>query len=235
MAGLALIIPRQGGSGPIVPSWSPASLGSALHTWYDPGSGADGAQVTSWADASGNGHAATVGAGAVTYDRDGLGGSPALVFNGSSFLRHTLTTSLGATSVTLLINAAATGAATQYLADGLTLANSMGLYRSITGNTFTARRTGGSSAAVSVSPSDGNPHTFVAVFDGASSALHVDDTVVTGVHGTQAIPGITLGANATGANFLTGVIGDVLLVSRALTASEIVDAKAWMKLRRYAA
>lgn len=210
--------------------WTPAELGDALLAWYDPTSGTDGATVTSWTDKSTRARHGNVIVGAPTYDADGLDGTPAVAFNGSSSIKTA--TFAGPTTgspFTLIVNGKATGSGTQYFVDGST-SNGMGIYRSVSGNTFGSRRT--TATGITRSPSDGLAHSFISVFNGANSRFYVDGVATAGEQGTISPSVVTIGTNGGATSPLTGFVGDILWVSGALDDITCLRISTWLKSRR---
>ncbi|QGJ87279.1 minor tail protein [Gordonia phage Wocket] len=211
-----------------------AYFGAALMAWFDPSLGTDGATVTSLTDRSANNKHGSVIVGAPVYDADGLGGTPSVSFNGSSSIATATGTPYGTGAVTLAVNAQAnTTGATQYICDSSATNNLAVIRSSSTG--WQARRNGAASALLpSPNINDAVPHSIVAVFDGASSKLFLDGVQVAA--NDQGVGTFTttlkLGCNGAGANFLTGKIGDYLLINRALTGPEVTQVSDWMIDRR---
>lgn len=228
MPGIAIIIPRSGGTGPVIPDWTPTDLGADLFAWYDPRQGADGTTVSSLATTAGAGPALSANAGAPKFAAEGMNRTPAIRFDGASSLRGALSLS---GPVTVLANLQFTGSSTQYAIDGHAT-SSLSFSRSLFSDTFGVRRGAGSD--ISVSPSDAAPHSHVAVFDGASSRYYIDGAETAGTLNTLNVTAFTLGAAGGATSFLTGHIGDVVVVTRALTASEAAAADGWLKARRRA-
>lgn len=212
-----------------------AYFGAALLAWFDPSLGTDGATVTSLTDRSANNKHGSVIVGAPAYDVDGLGGTPSVSFNGSSSIATAPGTSGVTGPITLAVNAQAnTTGATQYICDMHTGANTLAVIRSsLTG--WQARRSG---AATSMIPSpninDAVPHSVVAVFDDDNSKLFIDGVqVAANDQGAGSLTTtIKLGCNGAGAGFLTGKLGDYLLINRALTGPEVTQVSDWLVDRR---
>lgn len=210
--------------------WSPPDLAEGLLAWFDPASGADGAAVTSWADQSSYDRDA-IAAGSLTFDADGLDGTPGVVSAGSAFLT-TATFSGVPGPDTVLANARIeNNPSTGYVIDGQGT-NNMSIYRSGSSDTFGARRST-STAAITKTPSDSSAHSFVFVSDGENSRFYVDGAVYTGAaQGAIAITKLTLGANGAGASAFIGALGDIVWGAGALSHIDCLRADAWLKSRR---
>lgn len=213
--------------------WSPTDYGADLVAWYNP-AGKTAGTVTAYPD-SGPAHndIATI-TGTPAFSSTALNGYPGVVFDGSSRLRSAATISIGTSPVTLLFNGAAlgTGGSAQYFCDGAA-SNGLAFGRSITNNYWFIRRTGAAASLTSSAGQDAAPHAFAAVFNGASSLLYVDGVQKASGDAGSSSPGtsVVLGSNGAGSTMLNGVIGDYVLIKRALTADEISNATAWLRGR----
>lgn len=230
------------GPGPIVvptdpeepgDQWSPTDHGTDLLAWYDPSVGTDGTTVTTLADKSSYSRNIDSVTGTPVFDADGLNGHPCIVFDGASRLKAAiLSGGFGTGPFTVLVNAQATGSSTEYICDGHST-NHLAIYKSSTSG-FGARRIN-AAGAMSQGSGDANPHSFIAVFDGANSKFYRDGAqVAVNDQGTGdlATAGITTGSNGTSSSFLTGKVGEYVLVRGALTATQVASADAWLKSRR---
>lgn len=213
--------------------WLPTDYDADLIAWYNPAGHPNGA-VTAYADSGPAGNDIATIVGAPTFSDTALGGHPGVVFDGASSLRSVATLAVGARPVTLLFNGAAlgTGGSAQYYCDG-GASNSLAVGRSITNNYYYMRRTGATASLPTGPGQDAQPHAFIAVFDGEDSSLYVDGVErASGATGAGS-PGtsVILGANGTGATKLNGVIGDWVMIAKALTPAEVADATAWLRGR----
>jgi hypothetical protein len=209
-------------------------FGAALLAWFDPSTGTDGATVTSLTDQSGNAKHGNVIVGAPTYDADGLGGTPSISFNGSSSITTATGTAYGTGAVTLVVNGQAnTTGATQYVCDSPG-GNALAIIRS-SGTGWQARR---ATAAAAMIPSpniqDALPHSFVAVFDDDNSKLFIDGVQAAANDQGAGTFTSTLRLGSSTANFLTGKVGDYMLINRALTGPEVTQVSDWLIDRRTA-
>lgn len=227
MPGIAIIIPRSGGSGPVIPAWEPSDLGSDLISWYDPRQGTDGENVVSLTS-TGGGTTLDQITGSPVFDADGLGGTPAIRFDGASALVGTGSLS---GELTIMVNCSITGPNTQYVIDGHG-ASVLSVSRSVWSDSFIIQR--GGSNKISTPLSDSEPHTHIGVYAGGSSRYYVDGEEIAGPLGSLDATSLTIGAAGNLSSFTTGHVGDVLVASRALSADEAIRATGWMKARRNA-
>ena len=228
MPGIAIIIPRSGGTGPVIPDWTPGDLGDDLFAWYDPRQGVHGSTVTSLTS-TGSGPTLDSITGTPTFDRAGMSGTPSIAFNGSSAISGPV--SLGQGPLTVMANISFTGSGTQYAFDGHGV-STLSIARSVWADAFQVKR--GGSPGLDRSPSDSQPHSHIAVFDGASSRYDVDGSGVEGPTNALSITRLAIGSAGDASAFLTGHVGDVLIASRALTPDEVAEAGIWLKARRNA-
>jgi hypothetical protein len=213
--GLGLCTPQGGAA-----AFSPLSV-SGIRVWYrmDLGASTSGGNLTALADQSGAGDAnrnVTAAGPAIPYTASdaAYGGQATATFGGSSLLQNA---SDWSAAVTQPITVYAVGHATAgriYDGDGtnrILLMNNAGNWSIYAGSAFV-----GSAIAAS------NPAVTCAVFNGASSAIYVTDSVtpaVTGSPGTLGITKLALGALHGGGGNLTGKIAEVILYAGAHDAA----------------
>lgn len=221
---------------PPVPTWSPLTYGADLYAWYDPSTGTDGATISALPDQGPNDHDGVTIVGTPVYDADGLGGTPSISFDGSSSIKSTPGPNLSG-PFSIVINAQAnTTGATQYVIDGNGL-NSLSIYRSASSGYGARRAASTPPTGLPSGINDANPHSIVVVFTatGAASKIYVDgEELASNDQSANALTAyaVMLGAGGGGSNKLTGKIGDVVVLRRALDATEVADATYWLKYRR---
>ncbi|MEU4016167.1 hypothetical protein AB0E56_12990 [Microbacterium sp. NPDC028030] len=216
--------------------WTPIDI-PTLWAWYDPTllGIADGSTVTSLPDQSPNARHLNVIQGTPTLSMTGLNGTKAVSFNGASRLMRELTTVLSG-PITIFTVFRATGVAgTQTVVGGRTAPASTArqlLYRSVSANVFGMNR--GTLLPGTGLGSDSNIHVAVATLNGASSSLALDGTPwVSGDAGAVDLDRISLGVspNTAGADFLTGYVGGVIIMTGVADADTITKATAFLRGR----
>jgi hypothetical protein len=192
--------------------WLDASTSSTLTL--------SGSNVSQWNDKSGNGNnplQATM-SNQPTYSATGLNGRPAVVFSGNQFLRSEVP-SLAQPYSLFIVTQYAGGGATLTVFDfgnnGTTQSDvfftndsTMGLYA---GNYFT----------IGV-PSFNTPRALAMVFNGSSSSMSVDGSLIGTVNpGTQSGTGFTVGAtDYVESEFWVGPISEIIAITGAFTLNQ---------------
>lgn len=216
------------------PVWTPIDI-PTLWAWYDPTllSLADGSTVTALPDQSPNGRHLNVTQGTPTMATTGLNGTKSIAFNGSSRLMRELTTHLTG-AITVFVAFKATGASgTQTVVGGRTATAGAArqlIYRSITANVFGMNR--GTLLPGTGLGSDSDVHVAVAILNGASSSLKLDTVAwVSGDAGSADLDRISLGVspNTAGADFLTGNVGGVIIMTGVADADTITKATDFLR------
>lgn len=206
--------------------WTPRALGSSLELWLraDMGVTLNGSTVSAWADQSGNGRNATQGTAAnqptyVTGDPL-LGNQASLDFDGTN---DTIATAAFGSAVaqpcTWMVVAASDNiaAAQRHAVDGVG-ANRHVLYQSATGACeafISATITSGATAWLNRS------RIMIMEANGASAAMYVDGHTTpkgTGNTGAVTVTGVRISSFNGSAQFWSGTIAEVVLVSGCSTS-----------------
>lgn len=195
-------------------TFNPDSI-ATLEAWYkaDTLALADGANVTSWTDSSGNGRTLTNPGAAPTYKINYLNGRPAVKFVGASsqYLQAAFTNNH---PLTVFVVAQANSDAHSSIYDGVVQTSSL-IYRG--DSTHINVYSNGTFISCVAVPSDFQ--VISAVFNGASSKGVINGVVTTGTCTALNTGGITLGRNGTGSTYFEGYICEILVYSGALSDS----------------
>lgn len=188
--------------------FNPLSFGSPVHAFWaeDPDwtAPADAAEVLSWRNAGSMGTAATgVTTEVPTFDADGIGGRPALAFNGTDEWLS-LTGAIYSQPVTLVIVGQTTQTADRAIVDGSGGVADI-LIRSSTGSFVVFAGVPGAGSLGSWT--SGQPFVIAAMVDGASSSFASDGGTATAFStGTRALNGLTIGNNSDETSPFDGLI-----------------------------
>lgn len=144
-----------------------------------------------------------------------LGNRPALQFDGNDFLQGAFGAAITQPDTVFVVYKLGTIAGTQSIFDGDDSTNRQDAL--VFGGNWAILAPG----LVSGSAADINANIGVAVFNGASSAYHVNGiSKVSGNAGSGAIDGLTLGSSNSGASgFVTGHISEFLIYGGSLSVS----------------
>jgi hypothetical protein len=232
---------RSRGKG-MAPTFSPLQL-SGLSAWYraDKGVTLNGATVSAWGDQSGNGRHFSQGTAASqpTFAATGLGGQPALTFDGTSDSLATAATVFSTPSsgmkVTLFVVASivslATGAVILELSTNTNAVNYGWLLSYGSGKVAFARLDTLGWSNEEVATTAGTPHVLMATLDKTLSALEARIWVDNSNAGTQtldtdgATPMTTaqplfLGARGGTASFGALTVAEVIMVGDVLSTKD---------------
>lgn len=231
-----------------------------LQIWYDGAdstqfqpNGNNGTNITQWNDKSATAHnAAPVGNAATRpmVSASVQNSKSVLYFDGGDGLSANMGTNLQnrtGSSIIVVFRPFNTGS-NQQIVEGAVLSG--GNYTSANGFNLLLSGSNGyrvqfaSGSAVSNAPLDTNFHIHTLVFDGTQSTnatklIHrVDSTQRTltftqniGTQTSATINSILFGVNDALTNNLTGYIGEVLVYTKALTSTEIVNTEGYLKLK----
>lgn len=218
--------------------WSPFELRNLL-AWYDPTKIEldDGASVDSYVDSSGAGRDLTAWTTSrMLFAEGGLNGTPALAVTGAAAGLETetfasITGPIVYAANVLVMNGSNTGAPI----GGQTLVNSNGSGVYKTGVTGWGIRRGGTTF-VGSTLADADPHSIVAISDGAASKVYVDGVLA--ASGEVDMAGIftfSLGGRNVNGSLTTGVspgsrIGDVVIAQT--REINVARATEWLQARR---
>jgi hypothetical protein len=197
----------RGGGGSI---FSPASL-SDLHAWYR-----ETYSAGTWTDLTGSGHDLVQGTGTAQPTATTRAGQAALSFDGGDFLRVAFGHGPHAQPLTVYSVFEPTSTATKILFDGDDSDNR------IQGGIVSAAWTIYAGTVVSNGTPTTAIHAGAWVFNGASSALYIDDftaATVSGNAGTNGCDGVTFGANSSSSAFWTGWAWEMIFCTGAHDAA----------------
>jgi len=224
--GLGISIP--GTSGLVQAAFSPLDLSPVL--WLDAADTSTitevGGAVSQWDDKSGNGYDVTQGTAAnqPTSGTRTLNSLNVLDFDGNDLLIKTTSPTLTQPNTVFFVAELDTTGANRTLLDG-----AGGAGRNIVRATSLNNWAIYAATFVTGGTSDTDPHIFRAVFDGASSSLHVDAvSTLTGDPGAQSLVGFAIGATYSATNGWDGAIAEVIIVDGTLTAGEIADTESYL-------
>jgi fibronectin-binding autotransporter adhesin len=216
------------------PSSGPAP-GSTL--WLDAAQGVtlSGSNVTAWADQSGNSNNATGVAGHyATFTSSGLGGEPALSFNGSAYLSDPLSASNGAESIFAVVEPSVLANGSDYTLIGS--ANSGGLQLRLSGNQlqFVDEYVANIVTSVGV-VSAGIPSVIVGTTQSGSQAFYINlQSSGTGTDTYTLASGKTtlIGENgANGQENFSGYLSALIVYPTVLTIAQIQQTEAYLYSR----
>lgn len=153
----------------------------------------DGGAVVSLRNAGTEAKDATTG-GTITYDADGIGGRPAVQGDGTSgYLATTAFDAALTQPFTICGVLTLTASSNAYAWGGLNLTNRADFARAQITTNDRWLAVGGSILNAGVGTGDAAPHFFEVYYNGASSQIRVDGTVMnTGNAGTHTLTGLTL-------------------------------------------
>jgi len=218
-------------------AWDPKDVNSVV-AWYDPTNtgAADGATLTKWEDSTPAENSLTTVIGAPTYDADGLAGTPAVAFNGSSafILPEMRYQDTGVGPVTLMFNfqLSSTAVSSTFFDGGPT--DHMEIYGSGASKKWSFRR----GVTLSVAPVpliDTSAHTMLVEFNDAASRIILDGAEI-----RVDDLGVTIsdlwhvGQRNDGTNRLNGALGDFMVVKGVLSLADRSAAESWFLARRTA-
>lgn len=213
-------------------AWTPASLSNKV-LWLDAsdlvGTVADGDEVTSWADKSGNGYNATGSAGsAPTLDVDGFNGRPTLSFDGTELLNTSAMSISGEYTFFAVSNHADAGSIQPIFCDKNNMRPAL-LARvsnidmvycayndsdSNVGYTFTTTIKSRNDSIMSVVCSDGQyPDLFINGDD-------IVEGTTSGLFSSLNNPISAIRIGKYGANYLTGDIAEIIIINSALSDAD---------------
>lgn len=220
------------------PPFDPRRLGS-LAIWLDASQlfgVADGAEVATWNDLSGNGNDATQSTSSKrpTYQTNILNGRPALQFDGvDDFLATAVLSYPQPNTVFVVVSTPAAGANSYDIIDGHSTGDRTKL--SVLDSASSGHLTlfAGASLIGSVDRSNAT-HIFTGIFDGASNSESFVDGVSEsgpGDGGTQAVAGLTIGAKKSqNGNFFKDYIFEFMVFNERFVAGKLREA--WRYLGR---
>jgi hypothetical protein len=184
--------------------------------------------VSQWNDLSGSGHNLTQGTGAnqPTFVASAKNGFPGVQFNGTS---HSLSATFTRAEPHTVIATAQITSASGGLYDGITVNRD----RHFKVNATTVTDGDGLGGMSFATTEQNNWHANIDIFNGASSSFRLEDNVVNnGNSGPPITPdGFVLGGLGGPSNFAACTVAEVIIYSRALTATEIAIVIAYMKSR----
>jgi hypothetical protein len=220
--------------------WSPKGL--SLLAWHDAQDltyGADGAVVSSILDKSGGGRHLSIkgGAGSVTLTAKGMNGFRGFNFPGTAYLTSTTTTPYYKPITVFLVAKLSASTSTQVLFDGGGVARNA-IYKSGTGNSDSWVAKGTSTQPADLldtgqNTADALPHVIAAKFeaDGMLSELELVGLPKLQKNiGGGLIDSHRLGASNSGANLMTGVVGE-LIIARNPSSENYAECVAYLKAR----
>lgn len=200
--------------------------------WYDSSqiTGlADGAALTSWPDASGNGHTLTQSTSGTIY----YSSTAAKLINGKPAVWFTSQTGSNMVSAAFAINQPFTVFAVFGLDDwGYAV-------QSANGNVFIGVSTlsgmwtmnAGAYLTGLGATLNNAPHLLSGVYNGASSILAVDSTQYSGNPGSNAMGNIVLGSVVSGNSGITGPLTEVLIYPSALSPANVASVSSYLKTK----
>ena len=228
---------------------------SSLQAWYDPAlAEVSGGKVVPLPDRSAHGRDLSPATGpSITtqpeFSATSLGGTPTVEIPAVSALTTgALATPIGTTPLTVggTVQVDAGYASTQTIINQRETSNnvhSLGVFSTtVAGVLRWGFRRGGDIITSEAAVTNG-PHTFVAVFNGASSRLYVDRVqVAAGNVGSASVTSLMLGSRNTGvsgapsasAAMVDGKIGDLFVVGEAFSADAAGRAHDWLNKRMIA-
>jgi hypothetical protein len=211
--GLALGLQYGGVSG-----FSPKKI-SGLKIWLDAQSQSLGT-VSTWADKSGAGNNATQGTAGFrpVNTANEIYGRNAVVFDGvDDYLSATFGSTLSQPITFFLVTKRTSG--TTFL-DGVGAVNRAAVLSDAGQSNKTTLYSG--SNATTTSTTTALPVLYSGLFSGASSELRENGgaNVISTSPGTAGIDGVTIGADYSGANTLSGSVAEVIYYTRALSSTE---------------
>lgn len=233
-------------------AWSPLDLPD-LAAWYDASHAASftysaGTTVSQWNDRSGNGQHLAVGAAGP--ERNGAqNGLDTVVFAAGDKLYRVPSTALGATGLTLVQAWKQAGTLPTYmrppfgLDDGVNKSRPIDRWHSATENKLFIDQGGGSSVNMTVNlrgQSTFCVHSILLDKDSAAAGVHGVRERLDGVDATNTTDTATwstanqnavMGERSDGATDFVGHVGEVVVVNRVLTTTELSDLESYLATR----
>jgi hypothetical protein len=214
--------------------WTLADLGFSMLWQASSLALGDGAQITSWADSSGNAHTLTkISTNGPTLDLDGFGGKPAAIFTGAQYLDTAAFTAMTDRVTLVVIGQTTSTVNSESFVDSTTAPDRVALFKSYNAGSPTFRMErgaiGGQSVATTNADFNDLPHVFIASFNGTSevSRLYIDGVAkgngVSPMGTSNSFSTIRVGARSDAGNMLDGKIAAVGVLNRTLTGPEIAQ------------
>lgn len=230
---------RRNGQGALAPNTPSGILGAALLAWYrsDLGVTVIGSGVDTWADQSGTGDANKNARQTVDANRPPLtaidasfNNFPSVNVLAGKFLQTGIWSVAMPGPTTIFVVGNNTSNGTDFFVNSL--GNPLGVF---TGTSNVKITDEGNILASGVSASN-TPSVIVAVFDNASSSIAVRQNTPqnTGLAGTGAATGLTLGGFSDGTANLTGPLVEVIVANGHLSAGTIARICSGYLAPRYA-
>jgi len=179
----------------------------------------DGDSVSTWEDATTNGHDLTAGA-APTFRENILNGNPVVRWDGIDDYLDVAFSPISQPNTVFLV------ASTDPSSDGYIFdtenSNDRHVLQWFVFDGDEAWRIWSDGITLDGGSNDGSHYILTGIFDGSNSAIRVNGTqVASGSIGTDPLNGITLGASATNGGFQNGDTGEVVPCDGRLSISEI--------------
>lgn len=215
--------------------WLPTAI-STLACWYKADSLdlADGADVTSWADSSGNSRTLTQSGSADLcphYTINSINGYPAVLFDGTNDYMVTAAFALSQPEHVFIVCKQVSSANTETIFDGLT-ANKGKIHQHTNAGEIRAYA-GGTGIPIALDPNSTTGFSLIeVVFNGATSRTTIANTpTLTGNAGSNNLDGITLGAAGGNTLYSNVLIAEVIVFSSELKNNSLQQVRNYLKTK----